>query len=193
MPLEPVGCISDAGYSVCIGRGRVRRKKATSGRPNRCPSPDGGYPDPTCKSEEFQWTAIRPGSGNCRQTRGDGILSSPLVTPLQQAAGPAEGPKWTACGEGVSDSWDKPRFSQKLVGTIQKHGLTFPLLSDEDLSTSGSFGIVYQMEGRRALPVPAVNILGKDGLINFSYVHPNYRVRLDSDVLLAAVKVGLKE
>ena len=115
------------------------------------------------------------------------------MTPLQQAAGPAEGPKWTACGEGVSDSWDKPRFSQKLVGTIQKHGLTFPLLSDEDLSTSGSFGIVYQMEGRRALPVPAVNILGKDGLINFSYVHPNYRVRLDSDVLLAAVKVGLKE
>lgn len=35
--------------------------------------------------------------------------------------------------------------------------------------------------------------MGKDGLINFSYVHPNYRVRLDSDVLLAAVKVGLKE
>ena len=115
------------------------------------------------------------------------------MTPLQQAAGPAAGPQWTACGDGVSDSWDKPRFSQKLVGTIQKHGLTFPLLSDEDLSTSGSFGIVYQMEGRRALPVPAVYIVGKDGLINFSYVHPNYRVRLDSDVLLADVKVGLKE
>jgi peroxiredoxin len=86
-----------------------------------------------------------------------------------------------------------PDSPEKLQGTIQKHGLTFPLLSDEDLATSGAFGIVFQMEGRRALPVPAVYIVGKNGLISFNYVHPNYRVRLDPDVLLAAAKAGLKE
>lgn len=57
-------------------------------------------------------------------------------------------------------------------------------LSEEQVQSAG--------DGKYPL-APAVYIVGKDGLINFSYVHPNYRVRLDSDVLLAAVKVGLKE
>jgi len=86
-----------------------------------------------------------------------------------------------------------PDTIEKLVETTEKHGLTFSLLSDEGLAASNAFGIVFQMEGRRALPVPAVYVVGTDGLIRFSYVHPNYRVRLDSEVLLAAAKAGLKE
>ena len=50
----------------------------------------------------------------------------------------------------------------------------------------------YTGESHQMLPVPAVFIIGKDGVIKFSYVNPNYRVRLDPDVLLAAAKAALK-
>ena len=38
------------------------------------------------------------------------------------------------------------------------------------------------------LPVPAVFIVGTDGIIKFQYVDPNYRVRLDPELLIAAAK-----
>lgn len=43
-------------------------------------------------------------------------------------------------------------------------------------------------ESHHLLPVPAVFVLGSDGLIRFEYVNPDYRVRLDPEVLLAAVR-----
>ena len=86
-----------------------------------------------------------------------------------------------------------PDPPEKLVGTIEKHGLTFPLLSDGDLSLSAAFGIVFQTKGRRALPVPAVYIVGADGLITFNFVHPKYTVRLDPNVLLAAARSGIRK
>jgi peroxiredoxin len=81
----------------------------------------------------------------------------------------------------------------KVLETILKRSLTFTLLSDVDLAGPRAFGIAFQPEGKRALPVPAVYILGADGVIGFHYVHPDYSVRLDSDLLLAAAKAGLKE
>ncbi|RXF01162.1 AhpC/TSA family protein, partial [Pseudoalteromonas sp. PS5] len=41
-----------------------------------------------------------------------------------------------------------------------------------------------------ALPVPAVFVIDKKGLIQFQYANPNYKVRLDESVLLAAVKAA---
>ena len=34
--------------------------------------------------------------------------------------------------------------------------------------------------------------IGTDGAVNFEYVNPNFRVRLDPDVLMAAAKAALK-
>ena len=42
------------------------------------------------------------------------------------------------------------------------------------------------------LPVPAVYIFGTDGKVRFQYVNPDYKVRLDFDVLLAAAKSAVK-
>ncbi len=42
------------------------------------------------------------------------------------------------------------------------------------------------------LPVPAVFVLDAEGTITFQYINPNYRVRLDDDVLIAAAKAVLK-
>ncbi len=91
--------------------------------------------------------------------------------------------------------------------------MQFELLSDSQMTAAKAFGIAYRVsdayyerlrefgndleeasgEKHHLLPVPAVFIVGTDGMIKFEYVNPNYRVRLDADVLLAAVKAALKE
>ncbi|MGA9575264.1 MAG: hypothetical protein WBS20_15095, partial [Lysobacterales bacterium] len=43
-------------------------------------------------------------------------------------------------------------------------------------------------ENHHVLPAPATFIIGTDGVINFAYINPNYKVRLHPDVLLAAAK-----
>ena len=65
-------------------------------------------------------------------------------------------------------------------------------MSDEDLVWTRRFGIVFEAGRRGKLPVPAVYLVDSEGTVQFNYVHPNYRVRLDPDLLLAAAQVGLK-
>jgi hypothetical protein len=38
------------------------------------------------------------------------------------------------------------------------------------------------------LPVPAVFLVATNGLIQFEYVNPDYKVRLEPELLLAAAK-----
>ena len=40
--------------------------------------------------------------------------------------------------------------------------------------------------------MPSVFLVGTDGIIDFAYVNPDYKTRLDSEVLLAAAKATLK-
>ncbi len=47
-------------------------------------------------------------------------------------------------------------------------------------------------EKHHQLPVPAVFVVGTDSLIQFEYVNPDYRVRLDPGLLVAAAKLQLK-
>ncbi len=44
-------------------------------------------------------------------------------------------------------------------------------------------------EKHHILPVPAVFLIGTDGQIKFQYVHPDYKIRLDSELLLAAARI----
>ncbi len=44
------------------------------------------------------------------------------------------------------------------------------------------------MDLNHLLPVPAVFIAGKDSIIEFEYVNPNYKVRLSPELLLAGAK-----
>lgn len=41
------------------------------------------------------------------------------------------------------------------------------------------------------LPAPSVFIMDVEGMIQFQYTNPNYRIRLDHEVLLAAIRVAL--
>lgn len=89
----------------------------------------------------------------------------------------------------------------------------YTILSDNDLEAARAFGIAFRVDdetvskyeeygidleaasGRdhHSLPVPAVFVVGQDGMIRFAYVNPDYRFRLDPQVLLAATKAALDD
>ncbi len=96
----------------------------------------------------------------------------------------------------------------KVKETIDKHNMNYTLLSDNDMAYARALGIAFRLdettykkytgygipiEEHRQLPVPSVFIIGTDGVIKFEYVNPDYSVRLDPDVILAAAKSVLKE
>ncbi|KJZ02445.1 peroxiredoxin-like family protein [Pseudoalteromonas piscicida] len=87
----------------------------------------------------------------------------------------------------------------------------YQLLSDSEMRMSQALGLAYFLDDKTALayrnklgvnfvdfegndkvalPVPAVFVVDKKGLIQFQYANPNYKVRLDESVLLAAVKAA---
>jgi len=100
---------------------------------------------------------------------------------------------------------DKP---ENLKPTIEKGKLKYRLLSDASMAGARGLGIAFRVdEGtyaklgkygidlektsghkHRQLPVPSVFIIDSGGVIRFSYVNPNYSVRLAPEVLLAAAK-----
>ena len=58
-------------------------------------------------------------------------------------------------------------------------------------SALGDFGIdlgEFSGQDHRNLPVPAVFIVSTDGIIQFQYVNPDYKVRLKADTLIAAAR-----
>ncbi|MGD9899327.1 MAG: redoxin domain-containing protein [Calditrichaceae bacterium] len=110
----------------------------------------------------------------------------------------------------IAVSADRP---EKLSESVDRHKLTYKLLSDTKLTSAKAFGIAYKMddetvaryktyemdieaasgESHHILPVPAVFIIGTDGLIKFEYVNPDHRVRLEPEILLSAAKSYLKK
>ncbi|NMM42355.1 peroxiredoxin-like family protein [Pseudoalteromonas arctica] len=85
----------------------------------------------------------------------------------------------------------------------------YQLLSDDSLLLSQTLGLAYYLDDKTAtiyrdklgvnfvsvkgkekvaLPVPAVFVIDKQGLVHFQYANPNYKVRLTESLLLAAVK-----
>ena len=90
--------------------------------------------------------------------------------------------------------------------------MKYRLLSDSNMDCPRAFGIAYKVDEKTVerykgsgidltydsgekshlLPVPSVFVIGTDGVIQFEYVNPNYRVRLDPDVLLAVARAALK-
>jgi len=87
-------------------------------------------------------------------------------------------------------------------------GLDYTLLSDADAQASMALGIAFKapqraidyvkkkgdgytkssMDRHGVLPVPAVFAIGRDGVIAFTFVNPDYKVRLPADELLAAAR-----
>jgi peroxiredoxin len=110
----------------------------------------------------------------------------------------------------IAISPDRP---EKLLDSVEKHGLTYTLLSDHSMKAARAFGIAFRVddqtlekykeygidleaasgETHHLLPVPAVFVVGTDGLVKFSFANPDYKVRIDPAVLLAAARAALRQ
>lgn len=102
-------------------------------------------------------------------------------------------------------------ISPDAVKTLKKftgeHDFSYQLLSDSEHQASDAFGLTFKVSDKmnqmllnygidiekaagnasRQLPVPGVFVIA-NGSIQFAYVNPDYKVRLDGDVLVAAAK-----
>ena len=102
-------------------------------------------------------------------------------------------------------SIDKPEL---LYESLDEPDIAYTIYSDSSLDATRSFGLAFRVddelnaryleygidlegasgESHHVLPAPATFIIGTDGIINFAYINPDYKVRLHPDVLLAAAK-----
>ena len=102
-------------------------------------------------------------------------------------------------------SIDKPEF---LLESLDDPNIGYTIYSDASLEATRAFGLAFRVddelnerylewnidlekasgETHHVLPAPATYIIGTDGMINFAYINPSYKVRLHPDVLLAAAK-----
>ncbi len=102
---------------------------------------------------------------------------------------------------------DRP---EKLAEAAEKNSLTYTLLSDSQLIAARAFGVAFRVdddmfgklkgfgidleeasgETHHGLPVPAVFVVDTDGKIHFQYANPDYKVRVDTEVLLSAARAA---
>lgn len=85
-----------------------------------------------------------------------------------------------------------PEAPAGLVKTREKTKANFPLVGDSGTEALMAYGVGWQKPGKAPLPAPAVFVVGADGTIAFHYVNPQYQVRIDPTVLMAAVRATIK-
>lgn len=103
-----------------------------------------------------------------------------------------------------------PAASAKSEQSTKDAALNYQLLSDASLQAMQGFGIAYYMDaktekmykntygiqltydstGQAVLPTPAVFIINRSGEIQFSYVHVNFKTRLQPRLLLLAAELA---
>ncbi len=92
--------------------------------------------------------------------------------------------------------------------TVQQHELRFPVLNDLGAKVAEAFGITYTVpeamqrhyrsilvnipfingEESWRLPLPAVFVVGRDGVVRFAEAHADFRVRTEPEQVLAVLK-----
>jgi peroxiredoxin len=118
-------------------------------------------------------------------------------------------PKLVAMGyEMLFLSTDRP----EILRTSLKEAVSYRLLSDNEVRAARAFGIAYRMDDatyekykgygldlestqgakHHELPVPAVIIVDRKGIVRFVHVDPDYTVRLDAASISAAAEAALR-
>lgn len=102
-----------------------------------------------------------------------------------------------------------PDSIEKIRESLKKYDLSYLLVSDSDAAAAKAFGLAFKVDDatfakmkkdygidleahsgkdHHILPVPAAFVLDKKGKIHFSYVNPDYKVRVDPQALLKAAE-----
>ncbi len=107
----------------------------------------------------------------------------------------------------IAISPDRP---SELAKSTDAGHLTYTLLSDSSMEAASAFGLAFTVddatiekykgynidleaasgESHHKLPVPAVFIVGTDGVIDFAHANEDYKKRIEPDVLLSAAKAA---
>lgn len=102
-------------------------------------------------------------------------------------------------------SIDKPEL---LLASLDDPDIGYTIYSDSALNATRAFGLAFRVddelnerylsydidlegasgENHHVLPAPATYIIGTNGIINFAYINPDYKVRLHPEILLAAAR-----
>jgi peroxiredoxin len=100
-----------------------------------------------------------------------------------------------------------PDTAENTKANMEKGSIPFRLYSDSELNASRSFGLAFKVDDatitkykgfgidlekasgqtHHALPIPAIYVVSKEGLITFAHSNPDYRQRLDANVLLKEI------
>ena len=101
-----------------------------------------------------------------------------------------------------------PDRPAKLREAADDHGFSYRLLSDSNMQLARAFGLAFRVdddtlerydefgidledasgEAHHLLPVPAVYLIDRAGVVRFAYWNPDHRERLDGDDLLEAAR-----
>lgn len=110
----------------------------------------------------------------------------------------------------IAISPQAPEAVSKSQQNTKDVALSYQLLSDQPLAAAKAFGLAYYLDakttatykdsygisltyddsGKAVLPVPAVYLLNTAGEVQFSFVHLNYKTRLQPELLLLAAKLA---
>ena len=103
----------------------------------------------------------------------------------------------------VGISPDRPEYLQE---STMEYELSYQLLSDSDMAASKEFGLAFRVdsttinryknngmdlaeragEDHYLLPVPAAFLVDTDGIIQYRYFNPDYKIRAGNEELLTA-------
>ncbi len=101
-----------------------------------------------------------------------------------------------------------PDLPANLKKSVAKSELEYQLVSDSQAKAAKALGLAFKVdadtykkylgyginleeasgEKHHMLPIPAAIILDKSGVVKFAFTSPDYKVRVDTSVLLAAAK-----
>lgn len=105
-----------------------------------------------------------------------------------------------------------PDGAAGLKTVAEKNHLNYRLLSDQAMQAASAFGLAFRVEAKtvtaytgygitlatvpgepaaRWLPVPAVYLIGRDGLVKYVHTNPDYKVRLSAEQVMAAAQAAL--
>jgi len=100
-----------------------------------------------------------------------------------------------------------PDRPESLQASVDKNQLGYRLLSDRGMIASEAYGVAFRLSDEilakynkwgfdlaevpgepdaRWLPIPAVFVIGTDGIVRFVHTNPDYKQRISSEELLAA-------
>lgn len=105
-----------------------------------------------------------------------------------------------------------PDAAAGLRKATEKNKLNYQLISDRDMHAAKAFGVAFRVSENTAksytskgidlapilsgdgywLPVPAVYVIGRDGVIRFAHADADYKARLGATALLEAATAATK-